>query len=337
MSNYTGAKKDFISTQEWDKKDLDAILDLASEIKSNREQYYDALKGKSLCMFFFNPSTRTRNSFEVGMWELGGHAVYNDLKSSWLGYNSESVKDTASVLGRYYNAIGIRIFPNVVGWQYKMAHYKIREFQKYARSSVINFEDDMFHPTQAISDIFTLKEKFKGDFKHKKFVLSWAYHPKPLPMSVPNSILLITTRYGLDVTLACPPGYELSDEIIEMARENAKNANSEFIIEHDIEKAYEGADVIYVKSWGSFKTYGRPKEEKKLRIPYRNKWICNQDLMDLTKPSSYFMHCLPVRRNVVVTDEVIDGPHSIVYDQAENRLHGQKAILYTLLKNNDKI
>ncbi len=327
-------KKDFISTQEWSKTELDSILELSKKIKENPKIYSNSLSGHSLCMFVFNPSTRTRNSFEVGMGQLGGHAVYNDPNTSWLGQNSESIQDTAAVLSRYHSAIGIRMFPNIVNWQYQKGNEKLREFAKYSQSPIISFEDDMYHPCQAITDIFTIKEKL-GKTENKKIVISWAYHPKPLPVSVPNSITQISTRYGMDVTLACPKGYELDDDIISTAKKNAKESNGSFKIEHDLESAYEDAEIIYLKSWGSVKAYGNPKEEKKMRVPYRDNWICNKNLMDLTDKKSIFMHCLPVRRNIVVTDEVMDGKHSIVYDQAENRLHTQKGLLLQILSDDE--
>mgnify|MGYP006282968135 CR=1 FL=1 len=324
-------KMDFITTQEWSKDDLNALIDLAGDVKKNPQNYYNSLLGHSLCMFFFNPSTRTRNSMEVGMGQLGGHAVFNDPKTSWLGQNSESIKDTAAVLSRYHSAIGIRMFPNVVGWKYKNGNEQMREFSRWSRSPIINLEDDMYHPCQALTDIFTMKEEL-GTVENKKFVLSWAYHPKPLPMSVPNSTLLIATRFGLDVTLACPPKFELHEEIMDIARKNSKESGGSLQIEHKMDSAYEDADVVYVKSWGSLEAYGFPREEKKLRLPYRKKWVCSSELMDLTNKKSIFMHCLPVRRNIVVTDDVIDGKHSIVYDQAENRLHAQKALLLKLME-----
>jgi len=187
----------------------------------------------------------------------------------------------------------------------------------------------MYHPCQALSDIMTIKEK-KKKLKNKKITISWAYHPKPLPMSVANSILLMSTRFGLDVTLTHPKGFDLSPQILDIAKDNAQQAGSDFQIVNDMEEGYNDADIVYVKSWGAFKEYGNFPKEKKLRQPYRDKWICNEDIMNKTKKDSVFMHCLPVRRNVVVTDGVIDGPHSVVYDQAENRLHVEKALLMKL-------
>ena len=324
-------KKSFISTQDWEKKDLDELLDLTKDIKENPLKYNKVLDGKTICMFFYNPSTRTRNSTQVAAFQLGMHPTFNSIKDSWIGYQSESIKDTAIVLSRYYDLIGIRIFPNAVKWDYKAGNRLLSDFSHWSEVPIINFEDDQYHPLQALTDIYTIKEK-KKEVKGKKIVISWAYHPKPLPLSVPNSTVLISTRYGMDVTLTHPENFELDDNIIKLAEMNAKKSGGSFNISNNLEDSYANADVIYVKSWGSRKEYGKPQEEKKLRIPYRDKWRINKNHLDLTKSDSIFMHCLPIRRNIVAEDSVIDGPHSIIYDQAENRLYTIKALLYHLLK-----
>jgi N-acetylornithine carbamoyltransferase len=306
------------------------VLQKAEELKKNREMT-DDLKGKVFVMIFFNPSTRTRTSFTAAMVELGGYPMTIEADRMWLGQDSESPKDTAKVLSRYASVIGVRVFPNVTKWKYGASHNLVQELAKWSDVPFINLEDELYHPCQALTDIFTVREK-KKKLAGKKFVLSWAYHPKPLPVSVPNSTVLIMTRFGLDVTLLHPPGFELDDNIIAMAQQNAEESGGSFTIENDLEEGYRDADIIYVKSWGSLKYYGNPAEEKKLRVPYRENWICDEAKMDLTKKDSNFMHCLPLRRNVVATDGVVDGPHSIIYDQAENRLHVQKSILLKLLK-----
>jgi len=275
-------KKDFISTQDWEKKELDELLNLTADVKLHPKKYRNALDGKSICMFFYNPSTRTRNSTQVAAYQLGMQSTFNSIKDSWIGYQSESVKDTAMVLARYYDAIGIRLFPNSVDWIYKGGNRILREFAKWSHVPIINFEDDQFHPLQALTDIFTIREK-KKETKGKKVVISWAYHPNPLPLSVPNSILLITTRYGMKVTLAHPENYELDDEIIEIAKRNAKDSGGSITISNDIKEAYNDADVIYVKSWGSIKHYGNAKDEKPLRIPYRDEWKIQEKHLDYTK------------------------------------------------------
>ncbi|MFX1277719.1 MAG: N-acetylornithine carbamoyltransferase [Promethearchaeota archaeon] len=331
MSSNKEIKKSLISTQDWEKKDLDKVLELTKEIKINPKKYNKTLDGKSICMFFYNPSTRTRNSTEVAAYQLGMHPTFNSIKDSWIGYQSESEKDTAIVLSKYYDIIGIRIFPNAVDWKYKEGNRILREFSHWSEVPIINFEDDQYHPLQALTDIFTIQEK-KKDVRRKKIVISWAYHPNPLPLSVPNSTVLISTRYGMDVTLVHPENFDLDEEIINQAKNNTRESGGSFNVSNEIDEAYGDADVIYVKSWGSRKEYGKPKEEKKLRLPFREKWRINEKYLKLSNSDSIFMHCLPIRRNIVADDAVIDGKHSIVYDQAENRLYTIKALLYYLLK-----
>lgn len=327
-------KMDFISTQDWSKEDLDTLLDITKDLKSHPEKYRNTLMGKSLCMFFYNPSTRTRNSTEVAAYQLGIHPTFNNIKDAWIGSQSESVKDTAKVLARYYDAIGIRLLPVSVNWKYKEGNRILREFAEHSDVPIINFEDDQFHPLQALTDIYSIKEK-KGDPRGKKIVISWAYHPKPLPISVPNSTLLITSRYGMDITLAHPKGYDLDGDIINIAKNNVKEYGGSLTISNDIAEAYSDANIVYVKSWGALKYYGNAKEEKLLRMPYRDNWRIKEDYLDFTDSNSILMHCLPIRRNIVADDAVIDGKHSIVYDQAENRLYTVKALLYDLLKGKD--
>ncbi|MBD3195453.1 MAG: N-acetylornithine carbamoyltransferase [Candidatus Lokiarchaeota archaeon] len=324
--------KHFISTQEWKKEELDKLLDLTAEMKKDPEEYNNSLLGKSLCMFFYNPSTRTRNSTEVAAYQLGMHPAFNSIKDAWIGYQSESIKDTSIVLSKYYDAIGIRIFPVSVKWKYKEGHRILNEFARYSEVPIINFEDDQFHPLQALTDIFTIREK-KIHTEGKKIVISWCYHPKPLPFSVPNSILLMSSRYGMDITLTHPKEYRLDDEIISVAENNITQSGGTLSFSHDIDEAYQDADVVYIKSWGARPYYGDAKNEKQLRIPYRESWRIKANHLEKTEKDSVLMHCLPIRRNVVADDEVIDGKHSIVYKQAENRLYTAKAVLYNLLKN----
>jgi N-acetylornithine carbamoyltransferase len=322
--------KDFITTQEWKKEELDDLLRLTGNMKKSPKKYRGALDGKALLMFFYNPSTRTRNSTQVAAYQLGMHPTFNSIKDSWIGYKSESIKDTSIVLSRYYDAIGIRAFPNSVNWEYQRANKILREFAKWSEAPIINFEDDMYHPLQALTDIYTIQEK-KKEVKGKKMVISWCYHPKPLPFSVPNSTLLMSTRYGMDVNLVHPEEYDLDPQIIQKAKSNVSNSGGSLTISHDIKKSYNDADVVYIKSWGAKKHYGDAKQEKKLRLPYRNSWRIKSSFLEMTKPDSILMHCLPIRRNIVADNEVIDGPHSVIYDLAENRLYTVKALLYSLL------
>ncbi|MHA1371819.1 MAG: N-acetylornithine carbamoyltransferase [Promethearchaeota archaeon] len=328
-------ENNLISTQEWSLETIYKILDDSEDIKRHPSKYSTTLKQRSLCMYFFNPSLRTRNSFEVGIHQMGGHGVFIDAKTSWLGQASESVKDTASVLSRYFDLIAIRMFPNIVNWQWQKCNEQLREFARWSRVPIINMEDDLYHPCQGLTDVFTIKEKL-GGFKGKKIVISWAYHPKPLPMSVPNSILLISTRLGMNVRFTRPDdNFDLDDGIISAALENSRKSGGSIKTYESMADACEDADVVYVKSWGSKNYYGKPKEEKKIRMKYRtttNDWMMTADKMSRAKPTGIFMHCLPVRRNVVVSDDVMDGKHSVVYDQAENRMHVQKSIMKFLLE-----
>ncbi|MHA1379066.1 MAG: N-acetylornithine carbamoyltransferase [Candidatus Helarchaeota archaeon] len=323
---------DLITTQEWKKENLESLINKAFEIKKEKlsPKFTKILKNKTLIMLFFNPSTRTRTSFEVAMTQLGGHAIFMSAKDMWLGKNSESVKDTAKVLSRYADAMAVRMFPDITKGDYGTSNKTAREFAEWSDLPVINMEDDLFHPCQALADIMTIKEKL-GSLKNKKIVISWAYHPKPLPVSVTNSILLASTRFGLDVTLCHPKGFELQSQILKFAQENAKKNKGSFEILNTMEEGYQDAEIVYVKSWGSLQHYGDKREEKKLRQPFRGKWKCNEKIIRITAPNSIFMHCLPVLRNVVVDDAVIDGPHSVVYDEAENRLHLQKALLSEII------
>jgi N-acetylornithine carbamoyltransferase len=332
-------ENNLITDQEWSVETINRVLEDAADIKAHPETYYDTLLRKSLCLYFFNPSLRTRNSFEVGINQMGGHASFVSAESSWLGQDSESVKDTASVLSRYFDLIAIRMFPNAVDWEWCKSNHELREFAKWSRVPVINMEDDTFHPCQALTDAYTIQEAL-GGIQGKKITISWVYHPKPLPMSVPNSILLITTRLGMDVIFARPDEhYDLAEDIMETASQNASESGGKLTISNDIDEACDGADVIYAKAWGSKDFYGDPKAEKQIRMKYRGEngkaWQMTGDRLARASEGAKFMHCLPVRRNIEVADEVMDSPNSIAYDEAENRMHVQKAVMKFLMGKND--
>jgi N-acetylornithine carbamoyltransferase len=317
--------KHFITTQEWLREELEAVLDLATELKRKFAlgEPHRLLQDKTLFMIFFDPSTRTRNSFEAGMTQLGGHA--HDLTPDKLQIaHGENPKDTGAVLSRYGHGIAIRHCDFGVGNKY------IQEVAKYSKVPVINMQCDIYHPCQVMADLMTILEKFKmrlGGIEYKKFVISWAFAPSYLrPMSVPQSLILLMTRFGLDVTLAHPPEFKLMPEIVEQAMQNAKDAGTKLTLTTDMKSAFEAADIVYPKSWGCLNTTTDPKKCMKIAKKYKN-WICTEELMDLTAKNSIYMHCLPADRGYEVTDAVIDGKHSVVYDEAENRLHVQKALM----------
>jgi N-acetylornithine carbamoyltransferase len=231
------------------------------------------------------------------------------------------------VLGRYCSAIGVRTFAALKDWQSERLDPVLGAFAKHSSVPVINLESAMHHPCQATADMMTIREK-KGQGK-KRVLLTWAWHPKPLPMAVPNSFLLASAQMGHDVVVAHPKGYELDPELIALAESRAKVEGGSVTITNDIEEGFEGAEVVYAKSWGSHQFYGAAELDIAERAQYRDRWIVDDEKMRRTR-NGIFMHCLPVRRNVIVTDSVIDSAASVVIDEAENRLHAQKAILAML-------
>lgn len=329
---------DFLTTHDLDRNALDELIERALSFKRGADQS-KPLSGKSVALVFFNPSLRTRASMQVGIYELGGNAVVLEPGgTSWTlehregavmdGDKTEHVVEFVRVLERYCVAIGVRTFAALKNWNDERTDPVLNAFAKYASVPVINLESAMHHPCQAMADMMTIREKL-GEGR-KRVVLTWAWHPKALPMAVPNSFALAASQMGHDVVVAQPKGYELDDALLQVSREKAIASGGSFEVVHDIEKAFAGADVIYAKSWGSKNFYGNSEQDIVNRWKYRSKWIVDDAKMELTN-NAIFMHCLPVRRNVIVTDSVIDSPASVVIDEAENRLHVQKAIMARIL------
>jgi N-acetylornithine carbamoyltransferase len=332
--------RDFLTTGDWTRAELDQLIDSALRFKNVPDQS-KPLAGRSIALVFFNPSLRTRASMQVGIFELGGNAVVLEPGgTSWtIEYRDGAVMDAdktehvaefVRVLGRYCVAIGVRTFAALQNWEEERADPILNAFAKYADVPVINLESAMHHPCQALADMMTITERL-GPWR-KRVVLTWAWHPKPLPMAVPNSFALAAAQMGHDLVIAHPPGYELDDELRAVIRQQAAGAGGSFSTTNDVDEAFEGADVIYAKSWGSKTFYGSPEHDIAERAQYREKWIVDEAKMAHTN-NAIFMHCLPVRRNVIVTDGVLDSPQSAVIDEAENRLHVQKAIMAKLLRD----
>lgn len=330
--------RDFLNTADWPTEELVALIDSAMQIKQgkNREQ---VLAGRSVALVFFNPSLRTRASMQVGIYELGGNAVVLEPGgTSWTlehrdgavmdSDKTEHVAEFVRVLGRYCAAIGVRTFAALKNWDEERTDPILKAFARYSQVPVINLESAMHHPCQSLADMMTLREKLGSG--GKRVVLTWAWHPKPLPMAVPNSFALAAAQMGHEVTIAHPEGYELDDELLAEIRSEAAGAGGSVNFTNNIDEAFAGAEVIYAKSWGSKNFYGTPEADIAARAQYRDKWIVDELKMGRTN-NALFMHCLPVRRNVIVTDGVIDSPQSVVIDEAENRLHVQKAIMAKLL------
>lgn len=334
----------FITTQDWSRAEIDALLEQSAAFK--RSPAGTQLAGKSVALLFFNPSMRTRTSFEIGAFQLGGHAVVlSPGKDAWPvefdvgsvmdGEAEEHVAEVARVLSRYVDLICVRAFPKFKDWSVDREDRVIKSFAKYAIVPVINMET-ITHPCQELAHALALEEHL-GDpgsspgqaLRGKKYVLTWTYHPKPLNTAVANSALLIATKMGMDVTLLCPtPDYILDERYMTFGEANAREGGGSLRVTHDIEDAYHGADAVYAKSWGALPYFGRWDEEKPIRDAYKH-FIVDEAKMALTN-HAVFSHCLPLRRNVKATDAVMDAPYCIAIDEAENRLHVQKAVMAML-------
>jgi N-acetylornithine carbamoyltransferase len=333
-------KRDFLALEDWSPEQIEALLALAAGVK--RGEVTGGLERKVLAMVFMDPSLRTRTSFETAMFLHGGHAVVLEPgKGSWAletepgavmdGDRVEHIVEAARVLGRYADALGIRSFPRGSDWAVARRDGILHDFARHCEKPVINLESARRHPCQALADAMTLREKL-GDTAGKRFVLTWAWHPKALPTAVPASAALAAARLGMEIVIARPEGYELDPEDTALIRRMAQQSGGEFVhIIDDPDDALVGADAVYVKSWGSVKLFGRPEEEAAQRAALRDWRLTPGRLRSTRGGRGVVMHCLPVRRNVEIDDAVLDGPHSVVVDQAENRLHAQRALLLELL------
>jgi len=318
--------KHFITTQEWTIQELRTVFELARELKLEyaARRFNHWLDGKTLGMIFFDPSTRTRTSFEAAMTQLGGHSIFFAPQTMQISHGEDAV-DTAKVLSGYLQGIGVRFCKFGEGNRY------LRELQSASSVPIVNMQCDIYHPAQILADYFTITEHFGQNTRGLKLGVSWTYAPNYMrPLSVPQSLILMMPRFGIDVTLAYPPEFKLMPEIVEQAKTNAREAGVKFEITHTMEDAFKNADVVIPKSWGPLMHTQDSKEGLALIEKYPA-WVCDTKRMALTKPHSLYMHPLPADRGKEVTPEVIDGPHSVVYQEAENRLHVQKALLSLIL------
>src|SRR5215216_2689584 len=329
-----------ISTIGMSREQIENLIESALRFKRG-DDVSKPLTGKSVALVFFNPSLRTRASMQVGIYELGGNAVVLEPGgTSWTlehrdgavmdADKTEHVAEFVRVLGRYCAGLGVRTFAALKDWTEERRDPVLNAFARYSEVPVINLESAMHHPCQALADMMTVREKL-GRGRRARVLLTWAWHPKPLPMAVPNSFALAAAQMGHELTIAHPPGYELDEDLIREINSRAFDAGATVSVTHDVDGAFDGQQVVYAKSWGSKEFYGRPQDDIEERAPYRGEWVVDAAKMARTD-RGLFMHCLPVRRNCIVTDEVIDSDTSVVIDEAENRLHVQKAIMAELLK-----
>jgi len=311
----------FITLEEWTKEEIDKLLEVSYDLKNKFYKNIPTpyLENKTGFLMFFEQSTRTRNSMESGLAQLGGHATFLDTSMMQISHG-ESAKDTAVILSSFGHGIACRYCNYGVGNKY------IREMAANSTVPIMNLQCDLYHPMQALADLMTIQEVFPTT-KRLKISIIWAYaesHKKPI--SVPLSQILLFPRYAMDVTLAYPEGYDLPDWAIEKAKKNAEENGGSFRITHDIKEAFKDANIVIPKNWGSW-----VKNQSTVVVDDYIKtlkgWKCTEEMIKLASPNVKYMHALPADRGNEVEDSVIDGPHSIVYQEAENRLHTAKAVM----------
>ncbi|MCP4007425.1 MAG: ornithine carbamoyltransferase [bacterium] len=332
--------RDYIETQDLSLDELRLLLEMSAELKEkfHRGEPTLLLPNQTAYLLFFDKSTRTRNAFEAGMTQLGGHAHFIDSSSTQISHG-ETAADTGRILAAMGHGICVRhdLIPGA-GNRY------MREMAEAANVPIINMQCDVDHPTQTLADLLTIREHFGSEFRGK-IAVSWAHAPSyAKPLSVPQGLITLMTRFGMDVVLAHPPGYDLIDRTVEAARANAAESGGSFEIVDDMDAAFEGADIVYPKSWGARDlmlarldaTSQEEIDENEracLAMNARHEdWICDERRMELARDHAVYMHCLPADRGFEVTDAVIDGPQSIVFPEAENRLHTAKAIMAATMR-----
>jgi len=302
--------KDFISIHDYSAADVREIFEVARDMKKDPRKFNSALAGQTLGMIFEKSSTRTRVSFEVGMFQLGGHALFLSARDIQLG-RGEPIYDTAKVLSRYIDGIMARTF----------SHKSVTDLAEYASIPVINGLTDLLHPCQAMADYFTAWEKL-GDLKGRK--IAWVGDGN----NMAHSLMFGASKVGMNIAVATPPGYAPDESIVAKAKADADGAGTKVTITTSIDEAVKDADVIETDVWASM---GQEAEAAKRQKDFAG-WTVSSRMMSEAKKEAIFMHCLPAHRGEEVAAEVIDGEQSVIYDEAENRLHVQKAIMYLLMK-----
>ena len=303
--------KYLISLKDWSAQEILDVLELAAKVKAQPQKYADALKQKTLLMIFEKPSLRTRLSFEIGMTQLGGHAIYYDMSTSPMGGGKETIEDSIKVISRMCNLVMARLFH----------HEDILEMAKHAAIPVINALTDEGHPCQILADLQTIQEK-KGALKGLKLAyLGDGYN------NVTHSLMQGCTKLGMHCSVGSPEEQMPAVEVTELCAQFAQESGCELVVTDDPVEAIKDADIVYTDSWMS---YHIPKDEEAERVKLFTPYQVTAALMKHAKPDAIFMNCLPALRGFEQTAEVIDGPQSVVFDEAENRLHAQKAVMLTL-------
>jgi len=313
--------RDLVSLSDWTDEEIETVLDVAIQLKRERALGipHPLLRDRVLAMLFFFSSTRTRASFEAGMAQLGGHAQFIESRTTQIAHG-DTAREIGEILGRYNDGIAIRNVDWGVGNRY------IREVAAASRVPVLNMQCEKYHPFQVLADLLTIREKL-GDPRRRTITVSWAYAASyQKPMSVPQDLILLATRSGMNVRLVHPPEFRLMPEIVDEAAANARRSGGSLELLDDFEAGMRASDVVYAKSWGALLTATDDAEGAVIAARYTD-WITDERRMAMAAEHALYMHPLPADRNIEVADAVIDGPHSVVYDEAENRLHVQKAVM----------
>jgi len=314
--------RDFISDLDFSRKEVEAVLEVAFDLKRKRtlKEPHPYLRDKTLAMLFFSSSTRTRGSFEAGMTQLGGHAAFIEPGTTQISHGDRE-KEIGEIYGRYFDGIAIRHIGWGIGNQY------LNHTAAASRVPVLNMQCDVYHPFQALADLMTIMESKGRNLSKKKMVISWAYASSYLkPLSVPQSLILQMPRFGIDIALAHPPEFSLMPAILATAYEQSRKYSTKLEIFNNMQEAIHDADIVYAKSWSPMLTTTEVQEGRQIQDQYQT-WIMNEEKMATAKEDAIYLHPLPADRNIEVTDAIIDGPQSVVFEEAENRLHVQKAVM----------
>lgn len=330
--------RDLITTQEWSKEEIEETIEHAKELKAKykKGELGDPLDNKTFFMLFYNPSTRTRASFESAMTNLGGHAQFIDVSTTRVG-EGESAKDIAKVYDRYGHGLGVRVLEEAVDYVYGRGNDYIRSYAENADIPVISMAGDKFHPCQGLTDLMTIQE-LVPDYEGKKYVISWAYADVTRSWCSVQEEALLMSRFGMDVTMAMPEEFDLDPEVMDTARKNAKENGTEFEISRDMDEALKGAHVVFPRSWAShgcmMEGMDEFGEEKELELHKKYKdWRLTKERMSKMDDDAIMTHVMPVLRNKEADDEVVDSPQSVIYHQAENRMHAQMGLMDLVMRD----
>jgi len=341
--------RDFITLRDFNKHEIQSMLDVALELKAQttmRVPHDDILRGRTLFMMFFNPSLRTRNSFETGIFQLGGHGNFlvpeatrlPALEGEEVAYQTERISDVARVLARMGDCIAIRILGDKVGWEYDKSLRIIKEFAKWADVPVINMEDNIYHPCQGMADVMSLQELYGRDLRGRKLAVSWTFSPSiKKPIAPHHDFMYAASYFGPDIVFAHPPEMRIDPEIEAAIKANVEMNGGSYTVVDNMEDACEKADVVYAKNYVCLDLLPpvtkEPKHDEMTKLFGKYKgWIADEKRMNLAKPDARYMHCLPCERGFEVTNEVLDGKWGITaFDEAENRLHAQKGVMACII------